>query len=135
MANKVKIRGLEKVLKNLNEKESKIREIVVKEVESACLDLEGKAISQTPLLNGDLRGSSLIDIDVKPNKVVGEVSFNTEYALEIHENLDINHPIHYCPKCGTRDCQGHAKYLERPLYENESKYQKEIEKAVKEYLK
>ncbi len=51
--------------------------------------------------------------------VVGEVGFNTPYALTQHERLDFHHPK-----------GGEAKYLEKPLTERSSRYTDNIAKHL-----
>jgi hypothetical protein len=55
--------------------------------------------------------------------IVGEVGFNTPYALAQHERLDFHHPQ-----------GGKAKYLEDPLKENSGRYQENLERHLRETL-
>lgn len=48
------------------------------------------------------------------------VSFNTNYALVVHENLEAFHPV------------GQAKYLEQPARENQRRYAEIVEKALQQ---
>lgn len=134
MSVKIKITGVEKVLKNLGVKEQEIYKATVKEVESASLDLQSKAIERVPKFSSDLAGSSSVDIKARKTKIVGEIGFNTEYALELHEDMDIVHPIHTWEGI-TYDCQGDVKYLENPMKENASMYINNIKKKVMEVVK
>ena len=56
--------------------------------------------------------------------VVGEVGFNTPYALVQHERLDFNHPK-----------GGKAKYLEDPLKEQAGRYQDNLADHLRGALK
>ena len=56
--------------------------------------------------------------------VVGEVGFNTPYALAQHERLDFHHPK-----------GGKAKYLESNLTERAGRYQANLEDHLQEALK
>lgn len=56
--------------------------------------------------------------------VVGEVGFNTPYALTQHERLDFHHPK-----------GGKAKYLEENLTQQADRYQKNLEDHLREALK
>ena len=55
--------------------------------------------------------------------VVGEVGFNTPYALVQHERLDFNHPK-----------GGKAKYLESNLTEHADRYQANLQDHLREAL-
>lgn len=57
-----------------------------------------------------------------PNVTVG---YKAPYALYVHENLEIHHPIH-----GTRNCGGQAKFLTQPARENRPKYASTIVRSV-----
>ena len=56
--------------------------------------------------------------------VVGEVGFNTPYALTQHERLDFNHPK-----------GGKAKYLEDNLTQQADRYQDNLSDHLREALK
>jgi len=56
--------------------------------------------------------------------VVGEVGFNTPYALTQHERLDFNHPK-----------GGKAKYLESNLTQQADRYQDNLSDHLREALK
>jgi hypothetical protein len=56
--------------------------------------------------------------------VVGEVGFNTPYALVQHERLDFHHPK-----------GGKAKYLESNLTEHADRYQANLNDRLREALK
>jgi hypothetical protein len=56
--------------------------------------------------------------------VVGEVGFNTPYALTQHERLDFNHPK-----------GGKAKYLEDNLTQQAGRYQDNLSDHLREALK
>jgi hypothetical protein len=79
-----------------------------------------RAIEQCPKHTGTLAGSGRIDPpQTEGNMTFCTIGFHTAYALRIHEDLNIQHPIHIDPKTGKeRDCTGNAKYLEIPLRED-----------------
>lgn len=96
------------------------------EASAAALYQEAEAImadskeNYVPVDTGALRDSGNV---LKP-EIVGTVisvtmSYGTgpsaEYAVPIHEDLTIHHPMHRRPGGGIYDCTGEAKYLERPL--------------------
>lgn len=78
-------------------------------------DLLGRAQRLAPVEEGTLRASGDVDVDDLGDTVVATVSFNTIYAARQHEELDWRHPK-----------GGQAKYLEQPLRENASRYERAI---------
>lgn len=71
-----------------------------------------ESVKVTPLDDGDLRDSAVISKE-KGTKYKREydVNFNIDYAVYVHEDLSVSHPIHE----GGRDCRGGAKYLENTM--------------------
>ena len=120
---RVKVTGVNQVIANIAKLSERAEKEVTKSVRDACLDLQGKAQNRAPIDTGDLRGSASTTVETKGNSIVGEVGFNTPYALRQHEELSYNHPQ-----------GGEAKYLENPLKENESQYKKDIQDALRRSL-
>ena len=120
----VKIRGMDKIEANFKKYRVEAFKQIKDAVEDACFDLQGKAQNEAPIDTGDLRGSASTTITVKVGKVTGEVGFNTEYALDQHENHMYEHPR------GGKD-----KYLEDPLVENEDIYEDRIADAIRRATK
>ena len=120
----VKIRGLDKIEANFKKWKVEAFKQIKDAVEDASFDLQGKAQREAPIDTGDLRGSASTTITVRTNKVTGEVGFNTEYALDQHENHMYEHPR------GGKD-----KYLEDPLVENEDIYEDMIADALRRATK
>ena len=116
----VKIRGMDKIEANFKKYKVEAFKQIKDAVEDASFDLQGKSQRQAPVDTGDLRGSASTTVDVKLTKVVSEVGYNEEYALDQHEKLEYKHPR-----------GGNAKYLEGPLKENQSRYIKEISAALR----
>jgi len=50
-------------------------------------------------------------------RVEGMVGYRAPYAIYVHENMEIDHPIHEDGHGSTRDCKGEAKFLEKPARE------------------
>ncbi len=76
-------------------------------VESAAEELLRKANETIPFDNGDLAGSS--DVDVFPATLSAQVSYNTPYAIRQHEDTTLRHPNPLSPKSSPR---GRARWLE-----------------------
>jgi hypothetical protein len=65
----------------------------------------GESQKLVPVLTGELKGSGRIDPPVIQGKKISvRISYNTEYAIYVHEDLEAFHPN-----------GGQAKYLEQPL--------------------
>jgi len=79
------------------------------------LDLKGKATRRAPVKKGDLRRSSFAE----SSDSEGVVGFTQPYATIQHEHLEFNHPK-----------GGEAKYLHKPLQENEDRYRDMIKDAL-----
>ena len=135
----IKLRGLEKTLKELNKRVSNVESAAPKAFTDVVLDLTGKSIDRAPVKDGMLRGSGFAEINgvrvaqgmkgggmktlgtaPKVSKLRGKVGFSEEYALIQHERLDFSHPQ-----------GGEAKYLENPLKENRDKYINHIKNSIK----
>ena len=112
----IKLKGLEKTLKELNKRVSNAESATPKVLNDVALDLKGKSQARAPIDTGDLRGSAYAEI--KGNKAT--VGFSSKYALIQHERLDFSHPQ-----------GGEAKYLENPLKENRDKYINHIKNSIK----
>lgn len=50
-------------------------------------------------------------------RVEGMVGYRAPYAIYVHENLEIDHPLHVDGSGSVRDCGGQAKFLEIPARE------------------
>lgn len=46
--------------------------------------------------------------------VEGMVGYRAPYAIYVHENMEIDHPVHVDGSGSVRDCHGQAKFLEIP---------------------
>jgi len=47
-------------------------------------------------------------------KVTGTVGYKAPHAIYVHENMEIDHPLHADGSGSVRDCGGQAKFLEIP---------------------
>jgi len=137
-------------LEELNDKFDKIDQTTAEKIVFAMIenteDLLGKSMRIAPIDEGTMIGSASARVNhveiahgdknetpvstggrpkAKPGQVVvGEVSYNTPYALRQHEDLTFKH----LP--GKQ-----AKYLEQPLKENVTKYMENLRDAMNEGTK
>ena len=143
--------GLERALKKAVKKSP---EKAARAVMDSLLDLAGKSASRAPVESGDLRnnchatfgGATIYQNQqamptAPPNipRVSGTVGYSLVYALRQHEELLWRHDRTdgYRRKDGSTVnmiAGGEAKYLERPFDENQKKYAKRIQEAVKQTL-
>ena len=100
-------------------------------IKDVTFDLEKESVSRAPInkdLNapsrGELRKSAQSSFD--ESKITGAVSYGgslaTDYALIQHERTDFIH------------LEGEAKYLEKPLMENQKKYITFIQNTLKRFI-
>lgn len=50
-------------------------------------------------------------------RVEGTVGYRAPYAIYVHENMEIDHPVHVGRDGTVRNCGGQAKFLEIPARE------------------
>lgn len=136
------IKGLAKVVAGLNKAFKSIEKYSTEALEAVALDLLSEAVKQAPVDTGDLRGSGRVRFNgaviARANKSGGiifykkrkkavenyaVISFSTPYAAYQHEVTGLKHPR-----------GGNAKYLERPLRANSSKYFNMLKKGVQKGL-
>lgn len=89
-------------------------------------ELYGAAQQLVPADTGDLKRSAKVTLVNTNQSVSAWVTYGVPYAVFVHENLRISHPVH---KDG-RDCGGQAKYLEAPARRLRDRIRKRIGKAV-----
>lgn len=143
MSATMKLEGLDKVTRELNNRLKKVKTATVKGIADITLDCLGKSVQRAPVELGDLRGSGHADINGKKiatgntdgsissgspgessnSKIEGVVGFTAPYALKQHEELDYVHLK-----------GGEAKYLEKTLAENTEKYVNHLANGVKKAI-
>jgi len=133
--------GIEELHECLDKIDKVTAEKIVFAMAENTEDLLGKSMRIAPIDEGTMIGSASARVnqveiargskggtptttggkpDAKPGQVVvGEVSYNTPYALRQHEDLTFKH----LP--GRQ-----AKYLEQPLKENVTKYMENLREAM-----
>ena len=114
-----RLEGLAEVQKKMNQAIGGIINKNEKAIKDVCLDLLGKSKDLAPLDTGELRASGYAEFEKAKGRFVGEVGFGEIYAAVQHEELEYQHT------------DGEAKYLEKPLKENISKYASHIAEKSK----
>ena len=137
---RVTIEGLDVAVKHIDFLTDNALKALEKEMETAALDLAGKAAMRAPVKTGDLRGSwfavtdkrNLLnpssDTDSRSKRAgtpsVGKdeiaVGFSEPYAERQHETLTFRHEL-----------GGEAKFLENPFKEMSKTYVDNIGEAIK----
>lgn len=124
-------RNVNAVRRNLRNLRNKMKREIIKTTEDIVLDLADKAMNLAPIDTGELRKSVDPVVEVKSNRIRGNVTFSAknpktgyDYALIQHEELSFNHPR-----------GGQAKYLEQPLKENSARYKRMMDDKVSEVLR
>lgn len=80
-----KLKGLEKVIRNLNKEIDKIKGRTGQGLMAAGLFIQGEAQEVTPVEKGVLVNSAFVDLDNQPQGPVVRVGFTAEYAAIVHE--------------------------------------------------
>jgi hypothetical protein len=110
-----------RILRTIRQVEDRTKGKIKNAIEDVLLDLQRRAIERAPIDTGDLRGSSSVEVVERNGMITGTIGFNTPYAMKQHEDLTLNHPR-----------GGEAKYIEKPLKENEARYKQFVKDAVRE---
>lgn len=110
------MKGLDKVMKNLNKEIRKVEGLSQEGVLAAGLYVEAEATRNAPLLTGNLRGSAYTRS--VPQGIGAEVGFEAEYAAAVHE-IDKNYTV------------GSWKYLQNAIDENRDRILEIIRSRVK----
>lgn len=124
----VKLKGLDKVLSNLNVQIKKTKGATMAGLWDAGLQIQGAAQKRVPIDLGNLRGSAYTraaggkmarlqkapdsSIASDPSGAVAEstveIGFTAYYAAFVHENLEARHTV------------GEAKFLEHAITDNQA---------------
>lgn len=112
MINKIKLTGIPKLNVELQQYMLQLNRKLPGALMRAGAELQRDAQEITPVEFGVLKNSArtLFAPTPEPNTRSVEVSFSTNYAIYVHERLDVFHPI------------GQAKFLETPARQNRSRY-------------
>lgn len=113
------VEGLDKAMEAFNKRLKNVGPYTRKAMLEVVMNLHQESVDLAPIDTGDLRGSAQHKVTKEGNAIIGEVSFNTPYALRQHEELDYNHPQ-----------GGKAKYLETPFKKSTDKYIKHLGDSV-----
>lgn len=115
MAGGYEITGIREAIRGINRTITTINDSTKTAIMECALDLKGKSQEKAPIKDGHLRGSAT----VTAIRNGAEIGFNEIYALKQHEELGYRHPQ-----------GGEAKYLERPLQQNTTRYVNLIKNAI-----
>lgn len=126
-----KLKGLKKVVRNINHAVNEIKEDISDELYEIGLDIGMLAQNKAPIESGDLRDSLQVAKD-GANRVL--VSFGGDlttidgydYAIRQHEDMSLRHSG---PEHGKVD-GGEAKFLEKATREIEPNALKRLEKRA-----
>lgn len=114
----IEIEGLDKLLKNLNKLAKEIPDVAEEELADIALDLGSKCSKAAPVESGDLRGE--LARPRRKGPMHWQIGSSLPYTRRQHEGTHFNF------KRG-----GGAKFIERPLRENQSVYINRIKDVLK----
>lgn len=125
MSDNSTIRGLDALNIFFTDFKSNCLDACKEEIEDIALDFASKSSNAAPIDKGDLRGDLATPKKVKETKkkVQWKVGSGLPYTRRQHECLWYNHPR-----------GGGAKFLEYPFKENEDRYNKQMNKRIKEEI-
>ena len=95
--------GVDDVIGNLNQAIRHTKGRTLKGIRAALLLFKAESMSRTPVDTGNLRAGHYIDVGMEGNEPQGVVGVQADYAVPVHENLNVFHPV------------GEAKYLEKAV--------------------
>ncbi len=133
--------NLKELIETLKRKKDAHAEGFEEGVTKAAWDLYDKALEIVPIETGKLWLSGKVVIEGKGFETVGHVIFDAEYAIWVHERLDLAHGKVYNIKYAEDIAAGRkilkrpqeqAKFLESPLRGNTDRYKQMVVKAVRE---
>ena len=117
-------------LSGLNEMRAKIDALKAEFTQQVEVAVEAEATrlleiakEKCPIETGELRDSGKVAMSRDGGRTTAEISFNTPYAAEVHENLEAHHAV------------GQSKFLESTMMENATESGKRIADHIKEVLK
>ena len=89
----------------------------------AAASIQTRAVSRTPIEQGDLRGSTTLRTVNEASAARTEIAYNMIYATRQHEEVGWNHPR-----------GGQAKYLESAMQDGQDQARNIIENHLKGVL-
>ena len=95
--------GVDDVIGNLNHAIRQTKGRTLKGIRAALLLFKADSMVRTPVDTGNLRAGHYIDVGMEGNEPQGVVGVQADYAVPVHENLNVFHPV------------GEAKYLEKAV--------------------
>jgi hypothetical protein len=113
------IKGLSKVLRNLNVQMAALGIKTKAGLMEAGLFVKSKAVPITPIDTGNLRGSAYVELSTKGAEPVAIIGYASNYAIYVHEGVEKHFNV------------GQAKFLETALKENTSKILEILRKNAK----
>jgi len=135
------VANLRELIETLKKKKEAQAEGFEEGVTKAAWDLYDRALDVVPIETGKLWLSGKVIIEGKGFQTVGHVIFDAEYAIWVHERLDLAHGKVYNIKYAEDIAAGRkilkrpqeqAKFLESPLRDNEARYRQMITKSCRE---
>jgi len=97
------VRGVKKIVRNLKKQGRLAAHRCEVGLKRAGLFLQRESLFICPIEWGNLRGSSFCRAKGKGYRVVVQVGYTADYAVYVHERLDLHH-----------DAPTQAKFLEQP---------------------
>lgn len=100
----VKLKGSEEIARKIREYRDKYLEALGAALYQEGFEIWKEAVQRCPVETGLLRSSAYVAPPVDPKSPKVEVGFGTNYAIAVHERMDVEHPR-----------GGEAKFLEHAV--------------------
>lgn len=121
----VKVEGYDALLKRLKELSERYPDAIGAALYQEGLAVDAASVKRTPVDTGRLRATHYVAPPtlVEEGVVVVEIGNATDYAVPVHERLDVYHRV------------GEAKFLEKSLNERASGFMERVAKRTERNMK
>ena len=118
---KAEVRGADKVKERLRELAKEYPEAAKKAIYAEAQVIMAEAVQQTPVDTGRLRASAYVKPEDEHGKTTVALGFGAEYALAVHERVEVPHAE------GTG-----SKFLSRPVDAHRASFGHDVAERIKE---
>lgn len=119
----VKFTGLQKAAKRWERKLFRLERVFDEIIDDGATEIMLESNRRVPVDTGLLISTSKSE---RVKNAVYEVSYSTRYAIYVHEDLSIAHPVHV-----DGDCGGEAKFLSNAVQAKKRMIIRNLRKAVR----
>ena len=115
----MELEGVDEAIRNLEEWGADVKVLMAQSFSSEGMAILDEAMDLCPVDEGKLQASLYFEMEIMGPFISGIIgSRGCNYAVYVHENLNIQHPFHeHSSRPGHKpyNCGGQAKFIEVPL--------------------